>query len=156
MKHNGKRRVIIFALFCLYSAWMLWLLFGRESHWIDEGYLASICHNINLIPFHTNLSFLKSLFISPAGGLSTHAFINLMGNVILFVPLGAFLPVLWKQLRRWRPFFGTVTLTLVSVELVQLFSLRGVCDVDDYLLNVLGATAGFLLIRIFIHCRQAM
>ena len=155
MKHNGKGRVIVLVLFCLYGGCMLWLLLGRQSHWSGEGYLASLCHNINLIPFHTNLSFLKSLFSQTSGGLFTHAFINLMGNVILFIPLGVFLPVLWKRLRRWWPFFGMVTLLLVSVELAQLFLLRGICDVDDYLLNVFGASAGFLLTRIFIQRRQA-
>lgn len=155
MRHNGKGKVVAAALFALYSACMLWLLFGRQSHWSGDGYLASLCRNINLIPFHTNLSFLKSLFSSQSGGSVTHAFINLMGNVILFVPLGVFLPVLWKRLRRWWHFVGTVTLMLVSVEVAQLFLLRGICDVDDYLLNLLGASVGFFLTRIFIQYRAA-
>ena len=155
MKCSGKGKVIAIALFCLYSLSMLLLLFGRQSHWSGDGYWTSILQNINLIPFHTSVSFLKSLLSSHSGGLFTHAFINLMGNVILFVPLGVFLPVLWKRLQKWWPFFGIVTFLLVSVELAQLFMLRGICDVDDYLLNVFGASIGYLITRIFIQYRKA-
>lgn len=154
MKQSEKQRYIVIVLFCLYAVGMACLLFGRYSHWSGESYLESVCRNINLIPFHTNISFLHSAISSHAGGSLSHAFINLAGNVVLFIPLGIFLPAIWIGLRHWWPFFGSVSCILISVELLQLFSLRGICDVDDYLLNVLGASVGYCLFRLYTHYRR--
>ena len=75
---------------------------------------------------------------------------NLGGNVVLFVPLGLFLPVLWQKLDRFLPFFAFVTALITAVELIQLFTLLGSCDVDDLILNLLGATVGFLLRKLWL------
>ena len=71
------------------------------------------------------------------------ALINLLGNVVMFVPLGLFLPLIFTKLRKlWRTLF-TVTLLIAVVEIAQLFTLLGSCDVDDLILNLLGAALGY-------------
>ena len=81
--------------------------------------------------------------------MRSHCFINLTGNVLLFVPAGWLLPKLWKRQRNFFRFFATSFLSLLLVETTQLFSLLGRFDVDDLILNLIGMTVGFLLFFIF-------
>ena len=64
-------------------------------------------------------------------------------NVLLFVPLGAGLPIIWKRYRSFSKtvFFG-FALSLV-IEMSQLFTLRAT-DVNDLITNTLGTVIGFL------------
>ena len=88
------------ALFALYGLIMLWLLFirGRQpemmSYFIGHGeYWKWVSWSVNLRPFHTIAEFLETLS-TKEGYLARHAFVNLAGNVAMFVPLGVFLPLL--------------------------------------------------------------
>lgn len=71
-----------------------------------------------------------------------YAIANLGGNLLMFAPLGFLLPLLWKRFRKlWKTAlfaFGTSLL----IECTQTFVGRGF-DVDDLLLNTLGAVLGY-------------
>ena len=67
-------------------------------------------------------------------------------NVVLFLPLGFLLPLLWpKQDKLWKILLAGVAFSLL-IELSQLLNIRN-SDIDDLLLNTLGAIAGFALYR---------
>jgi glycopeptide antibiotics resistance protein len=71
------------------------------------------------------------------------------GNVALFLPLGFLLPLLWPRLDRlWRT-VGVGFATSTAVELSQV-AFPGVrrADVNDVLMNTLGAALGFLAYRL--------
>lgn len=63
-------------------------------------------------------------------------------NVILFVPLGFFLPLLYKKYH----YFSKVTLTgflfSLSIEIVQMFG-RGSTDINDLITNTFGTCLGY-------------
>ena len=127
-------------LFTIYCALMLWLLFNRTGY--DAGLPYAEQLKYNLLPFETIGRFLR-LLSSSQGWLRTHAFINLVGNVVMFIPLGFFLPKLWqKQRKLWRTLLTTVLIILL-VELTQMLTLVGTCDTDDLILNTLGAAIGY-------------
>jgi len=91
------------------------------------------------VPFRTIKKFLN-----PHPSTSpTARFFNLVGNILLFLPFGCLLPVVSKRMRS----FGAVVLAalLLSLffELFQLFTHTGECDVDDLILNTLGAIIGY-------------
>ena len=69
-------------------------------------------------------------------------------NIALFLPLGFFLPLLWPEWNRPIPvlLFGAAFSLLIEAS--QLLNLRNT-DVDDILLNTLGAVIGLLLYRAF-------
>ena len=141
-----KKRIWPF-LFGLYCALMLLLLFDRTGY--DAGLPYAEQLKYNLLPFETIGRFLR-LLGSSQGGLRTHAFINLVGNVVMFIPLGFFLPKLWqKQRKLWRTLLTTVLIILL-VELTQMFTLVGTCDTDDLILNTLGAAVGYGIYKILI------
>lgn len=69
-------------------------------------------------------------------------------NVALFLPLGFLLPLIWPENDRFgRALLFGVALSLL-IELSQLLNIRST-DIDDLLLNTLGALLGFLLFRLY-------
>lgn len=137
-------------LFGAYGLWMLWLLFGqRFGQSSDSAYWERVLMNLNLHPLDTLRRYLWVLHNSTDRALLRHAVINLGGNVIMFVPLGFFVPCLWEKPRTFGWHFLTMALIILTIETVQLFTLLGSCDVDDLLLNLVGTTLGWLLWRLW-------
>jgi glycopeptide antibiotics resistance protein len=71
------------------------------------------------------------------------------GNVVLFLPLGFLLPLLVPRLGRFWPTVGTGFALSAAIELSQV-AFPGVrrADVNDVLMNTLGAALGYLLYRL--------
>ena len=137
-----KHRKLHMALFCIYSGFMLYLLFNRTGGIAGVDYWKQIRWNLNLEPFHT-----IQLFWNVLGKQSytSTAIINLAGNVILFIPLGFFLPRTFPKLQKFHFTILVTILIITAVELTQLFTLLGCCDIDDLILNVSGATIGYII-----------
>ena len=143
----AKHRKLNIALFTAYCALMLWLLFHRAGAIAGVEYWEQIEMSLNLKPFHTVIRYARLL-----GSTKPHfvrlAAINLFGNVIMFIPLGFYLPLVFGKLRKlWRTLL-TTALIITLVEILQLFTLMGSCDVDDLILNLLGAAMGYALYRL--------
>ena len=66
---------------------------------------------------------------------------QLLGNTLLFLPWGFFLPLIWKRFRSFFPVAGMCLLLTCFIESTQLFIGRTV-DVDDLILNFLGSLCG--------------
>jgi glycopeptide antibiotics resistance protein len=68
---------------------------------------------------------------------------ELLGNVVLFVPLGWFLPMLWRCLRSYAKVFAVAAACSATIELVQLVFVPGrSTSVDDVILNSIGGLIG--------------
>ena len=65
----------------------------------------------------------------------------LAGNIIMFMPIGFFPALLWKNWRWWKSLLAGFC-TSCTIEFVQLFVGRST-DIDDVILNTTGALAGF-------------
>lgn len=143
--------------FLVYGAAMLWLLFGQR---IGEGvsyldYRGQLENNINLTPFVTLRLYWRILQNSTNAALLRHAVINLVGNVVMFVPLGIFLPGIFLKNANFFKVFFCVAGMIILVEIVQFFSLLGSLDVDDLILNLLGASVGYIFWRISKKSRKS-
>lgn len=92
--------------------------------------------SVNLVPFRQ---------IAEYGGMSSgFEVMNLLGNILMFSPVGFFAVWLWRQRR---PLLAGMLWTMafsVLVEFVQLFSMRGT-DIDDVILNTAGGFIGALI-----------
>lgn len=139
-----KHKTVTTILFTLYCAMMLWLLFGQRVGWANDlPYLTQLTNNLNLIPFRTICRYFGNMCSQE---LLFESVKNLAGNIILFIPLGM-MPMIWKSMQKFSRYILTVTVIIILVEIIQLFTLLGACDIDDLILNLLGATAGFFLDR---------
>ncbi|THE10217.1 VanZ family protein [Bacillus timonensis] len=75
--------------------------------------------------------------------------INIAGNIGVFVPFGIVLPILFPKLSNFFLFLFAFIIGIFSLEILQLFSKLGSFDVDDIILNTVGAVIGFILLRLF-------
>ena len=143
---NKSKTTFLRGAFVVYAAIMLWLLFGQRYEggfgWED---MSQLLDRVNLKPLHTIKSFLWVLMNDRSLTAMRHAFVNLAGNVVMFVPLGFFFAVLFRRLRNFGWMLLCTVVLICLVELVQLFTLLGSCDVDDLLLNVIGAIIGWCI-----------
>ena len=91
-KKEGRHVFLRLALL-VYGVLMLWLLFGQRIGSENQlPYLQALEDNLNLHPGETILRYIHLLQGDYSGYLKQHAFINLFGNVIMFIPLGILLP----------------------------------------------------------------
>ena len=92
-------------------------------------------------PFHAlklffkadGLTFLKRLGYLEGAGL----------NILLFVPFGYLLPLLWKRADRWWKVVLCGFVLSLGIELIQLVTHLGMFDLDDLMNNSLGAFLGW-------------
>ncbi|MBQ7099358.1 MAG: VanZ family protein [Oscillospiraceae bacterium] len=141
-----KRNIFRIGFAC-YIVLMLWLLFIRHRGIPVENYWAQLPERVNLIPFASMGSMLRALWFHPYPSVLWTVVYNIGGNICMFVPLGFFLRILFPRYRSFLRCMAAVAVIMSAVELCQLFTLRGFCEVDDVMLNVLGAAVGWLLAR---------
>ena len=66
-------------------------------------------------------------------------------NILLFIPAGIFLPILFPVQRRWYRTLLSGCLCSCTIEFAQLITGRGYCQVDDVLTNSLGTLIGYAI-----------
>ncbi len=139
--HIYKRKNILVSGW--HYAWLAvfaFYLFG-VFHYTGSGTVFdAIRYGVDLNPAHCNfLPFSDPDMDAVAYGL----------NVVLFVPLGFFLPMIWPALNKMKyALLSGVSLSLV-IEASQFLNSRAP-DVDDLIMNTAGAAVGFLLFRLFL------
>ena len=95
--------------------------------------------NISLIPFSDETHWLG---------------VQRVLNAVMFAPLGFLLPVLWRGCRKWSVTTLAGFLLSLTIEILQMFCFRAT-DVDDLLMNTLGAFLGYCLAWLFFHKKWA-
>ena len=140
-KKEEHRLVLAWTLFIVYMVFLMYFLFFAEimgRTYIDRDY------HYNLTPFREIRRFI--VYRRTLGWFAVLS--NLLGNVLVFVPFGMILPMLTPKCRN---FFHIVLLGFdfsLFVETIQLISKVGSFDVDDLILNTLGAALGYLAYRL--------
>lgn len=106
-------------------------------------------NHINIIPVVNTGKQLQATIVHGTHGMLIHSLENVIGNVILFFPLGLSLPLLWPG---YWPARRTILVAIafsIFIELTQLverkFGIYRSVDVDDVLLNTLGAVLGIIV-----------
>jgi glycopeptide antibiotics resistance protein len=98
-----------------------------------------------LIPFKTILPYIGDASYSKV------AVKNLLGNIFLFLPFGLLLPAIKPEVDSYKKIFIFSVLFSLFFETTQLLLRIGSFDVDDLILNTLGAMLGYFLFnKIFI------
>jgi glycopeptide antibiotics resistance protein len=105
-------------------------------------------NHINLVPLGYSFTcFLQDRRAQPR--LTSFCLRNTLGNIALFLPLGTLLPLLFRRFREWKQVVLLAVFLSLSIETIQFFSafignFRSV-DIDDVILNTLGACVGFAI-----------
>jgi len=151
-KAVAVRRVVL-AVFVLYILLVVFLLVLPNSYrghnvlvggltW--ERWSGYVRREFNLVPLHSLWRQVNSILSGQSGA---RGIVYLVGNLVGFVPLGYFLPVLFVRQRRFLTFLVTALLAITVLEFVQVFSMNGSFDVDDIILNAIGACVGYWMVR---------
>jgi len=143
-------RTIIFICFAFYLLLLLKLTIFRYGPQLMLDILknrdmASKLNTANFIPFRTIYRYLTAYF---SHHINTNiVVINIVGNIGALVPFGLSLPLLFSRCKKLKPVILWALALILSIELMQLFTGFGEFDVDDILLNTLGAFIGFYVYR---------
>jgi len=79
---------------------------------------------------------------------------QIVGNLIMLLPLGIYLPLIYKRLNNLFLFLLVSLVVACSIEFFQLATKFRSADVDDVILNTSGAVVGFVFYRIILSVKQ--
>jgi glycopeptide antibiotics resistance protein len=98
----------------------------------------------NLVPLKETIK----MFVNKHGNTG-RAVYNVSGNILLFVPFGFFIPLLFDRYNSIIKvaFYGFVA--SIIIEIIQYFTVMNITDIDDVIFNTLGAAAGVICYKIF-------
>ncbi len=109
---------------------------------------------LNFIPVINTYNHLVGTLSEPDGKQTRFALDNIIGNIILFIPLGIFLPFLSTKFRSIKIVAVFCFLSSMSIEATQLlmrhFNTYRMVDIDDIILNTLGGIMGWLIFSKFL------
>ncbi|SDN37420.1 VanZ family protein [Bacillus sp. OK048] len=140
-------KVIFGISFLFYLLALVMLLFVgvmfvgiRGYLWTDLSLIEYIKSSSNFVPFKTISTYIQAIF---DGSMNISIPIkNLVGNLFMFVPMGIFLPFFIVKINKVSIFTISMIILLFFIEVIQLVTRRGSFDIDDFILNTLGALIG--------------
>jgi glycopeptide antibiotics resistance protein len=124
--------ILFYGIMGIYFVIMFWILFQRRA--------SGGVRIINTAPFST----ISSYFYINGGILHGYGLVNLIGNILIFVPMGIYLSMLIKK-TSVRAYTILVALISLGVEILQYIFALGVADIDDIILNTTGILIGALI-----------
>jgi glycopeptide antibiotics resistance protein len=102
---------------------------------------------LNLVPFRDTINDFRHL--NPRESREVFNFLsNVLGNIFLFIPFSIILFSVFN-VKNSNSVLLSAFLLSVSIEMLQYLFRIGVADIDDVLLNTLGAGIGILIYKIY-------
>jgi glycopeptide antibiotics resistance protein len=136
-RKTEKRSTLTLVLFTIYLVALIWIILFKLPFYSEK---AARIREINWIPLLGSFS--------DKGVLRWQ---EILGNILVFIPLGIYLPMMkrgWSFVQRALPIVGLT----VAFEVLQFIFAIGRSDVTDILANALGGLTGIgihaLLFRI--------
>ena len=154
-KDNKPMRINLWIFFILYCGLLSTLtlfdpMWGRNGISIfeitKEAFNNYISSSVNLIPFKTIIGYIKDIFTSLLD--TSTIFTNLLGNLVCLMPLALFIPMLFKKINNTKNFLISILCITLGIELIQFITFSGSCDIDDVILNTLGAFIMYKILNI--------
>lgn len=139
-----KEKIILYTIFSFYCL-ILWLAL------VDRGFVAYLVTQnpflnprelprfYNLVPFRLFQEQYSKL------GITGIIDANVLGNIIMFIPIGIFTCIFTKNKNPYR-YIYIIPLISIFIEITQFILATGSLDIDDVILNSVG---GFIGVGIF-------
>jgi glycopeptide antibiotics resistance protein len=142
---QGIKSFILFGVFLISYIFLFLLIFLFKYVSPLELFSPDRIYNrsVDVIPFYTIYSYLSG-DVNPIIVMT-----NILGNIILFMPLGVYLQLLKKD-KRISISMGIVFLISLLVEMFQFIFGIGATDIDDIILNSLGGLIGILVYKVLL------
>lgn len=133
-KKLNTSKVLLWSIFLIYAVMVLGATFVHR--------IPGMYENINLHIF--------SSYIKVWNRFSLLELRNLILNILMFVPLGIMLPLLFKKCEKFYITYFLGLCMTIFIEVLQLISKRGIFEIDDIINNALGCMIGYGTIMIFL------
>ena len=148
---NQIRNLWLKMLFVIYWLLLITILFLKNEYRMGGFENINTFSNehfetINIIPFATIIDYISGLL---SNDINTNiVIINLVTNLLLFAPMGFFIPILFdKEIKSIKQFVIVIILITILVEIVQFITYSGSTDIDDIILNITGAIIVYMLMK---------
>ena len=139
-KRERIKTVFLYGVFIGYILFLIKLLIlSRVSLLEAFNSQRSLLRSINLIPFYSITEYISG----STANLKKFAFSNVVGNIVIFIPIGIYLPLLKKDKRVITNLLFIFIVSLF-IEIIQGLLGIGASDIDDIILNCLGGWIGIL------------
>lgn len=147
MKNKSEKliKALAWIIFTMYIVMLFYFMFfseryGRTILYREYNYNLELFREIKRFWTYREILGVESVVV------------NLVGNVVGFIPFGIMIPFLSKKRRN---LFLVTILTLefsLLIEVTQLITKAGCFDVDDLLMNMIGGSLGYLIFVIVNAC----
>ena len=137
--NDKKIKTICFIVFSAYILIVLRLTIFRSGALFEERQL-NLAVFSDLIHVYRNVGVRRFLWL-------------FFGNIGWFVPFGFLLPILLKK----ESFLKVVVMGFMfsfTIESLQFIFRIGVAELDDLILNTLGTAIGYLIYKLWLHCKK--
>ncbi len=127
-----KSKKLTSALLGIYVIIISWIIVFKMQFSIDTlPYIRSI----NLIPFGESVIINGKIY-----------FDEIINNLIVFIPVGLYIEMIWKDKKLLQKIIPVLSLTLIYESLQYVFHV-GATDITDIIMNTLGGVTGILIIN---------
>ena len=142
-KTNRKVRIFGRVFFVLYMILALYFMFFSET--LDRTMVSDeYRYNLTLFKEITRFWNMRHTY-----GWNV-TIVNLLGNVVCFMPFGFLLPTISKK-KVFKNFLSVTFMAMlfsIGIETAQLLTKVGAFDVDDIFLNTVGGLLGYILMKL--------
>ena len=139
---------ILIPILFLYQIFIFHNIKKTAAYILFSLYLAAICFLVGF-PNIAGMRIVLSHNFIPLRGMLTDI-TNSYLNVLLFIPLGIFVPCLWPEYRSMMKTVGLGLMTSLGIEILQIFTFRA-SDINDVITNVAGTMIGYLIGKLIIN-----
>ena len=139
---------ILIPILFLYQIFIFHNIKKTAAYIIFTLYLTAMCFLVGF-PSAAGIKISWSYNFIPLYGMLTDI-TNSCLNVLLFIPLGIFVPCLWPNHRSMMKTVGVGLMTSLGIEILQIFTFRAT-DINDVITNVAGTMIGYLIGKLIIN-----
>ena len=152
-KNNGDinyKKEILYLIFICYIVGLFNLVLVPRNFWNTIWY--NIFYNFNENPFEGifdfSYNFIPTIYKIIIGNYALGSWVKTMivGNLLMFIPMGILLSLCLKSISR-KDMFKYVLLIPLAIEVIQLVVGRSF-DIDDLVMNFLGIVIGYYIVEL--------
>lgn len=140
--NNRVNKIYKLNLYIWFILWIIMILnltlFDKyfNRHYNYKEFSHYIKNSFNIVPLSTISNYFVALRNDNLRKITF--FYNIFGNVLAFIPLSLFVPRIFKIINKWYKYFIVSSIFIIFIEVMQMIMRCGSCDIDDYILNILG------------------
>ena len=140
-KRSDKATVVRVVAFIIFLYYIYVLL---KTSIFTRLFSNNLMRGFQMIPFKSQAFSVES-FKNAGNIFLSSSFKTLTGPVFMFLPLGFLLPFIEYRTKRYINIIGIAAALSLAIELLQYITKTGITSIDDFILNLIGASIGLVI-----------